>query len=193
MSDRTTEPAAARAVAPVAAARRPHVTTLWRAAPLDRPYFGRGSHWTTSQDAARSFQRWLEATSSVRRAIYRADVRLTDVFQAPPGILLDSSEVAKCVARAWPEGYRWLAVYEAGEWDARLAKQYIYLGHEPITAILASEPARLPVPLGQPVPRPAAVAGGRGAVASVAGEGTAILRAIAWPRLLRIDFNNGKV
>jgi hypothetical protein len=161
MSDLPTEPAAMRTAGPVAATRRPHLTTLWRAAPLDRPYFGRGSHWTTSQDAARSFRRWLETTSSVCRVIYRAEVQLTDVFQAPPGILLDSSEVIRCVARAWPEGYRWVAVYEAGEWDTRLAKQYIYLGDEPITAILAQEPTQLLTPSpSQPFPLPVAAPDG---------------------------------
>lgn len=115
--------------------REPHITTLWRAALREGPYFGRGSHWTTSEDTARGFQRWLEETSSVRRMIYRAEVQLTDVFEAPYEI--DPSEVAKCVAWAWPEGYRWLAFYEAGAWDTRLSKQYVYLCHEPITAALA--------------------------------------------------------
>ena len=116
---------------------RPRITTLWRASLRDGPYFGRGSHWTISEDTARSFQRWLEATSSVHRVIYRAEVQLTDVFEAPYGILLDTSEVAKCVAWAWPEGHRWLAFYAAGAWDTRLTKQYVYLGNEPIAAALA--------------------------------------------------------
>lgn len=116
---------------------RPRITTLWRAAPRDGPYFGRGSHWTTSQDAAHGYRRWLEGTSSVRRVIYRAEVQLTDVFEAPYGVLPDPAEVAKCVAWAWPEGYRWLAFYEAGAWDTRLSKQYVYLGTDPVTAALA--------------------------------------------------------
>ena len=115
----------------------PRVTTLWRASLRDGPYFGRGSHWTISEDTARSFQRWLEATSSVHRVIYRAEVQLTDVFEAPYGVLLDATEVAKCVAWAWPEGHRWLAFYAAGAWDTRLTKQYVYLGNEPIAAALA--------------------------------------------------------
>jgi hypothetical protein len=114
-------------------ARRPRVSTLWRVAPHVRPYFGRGSHWTTSEDSARGLQRWLEETSPVRRVIYRAEVQLTDVFEAPPEILLGLSEVARCVALAWPQGYQWLTFYEAGEWDSRLAKQYVYLGCDPIT------------------------------------------------------------
>jgi hypothetical protein len=117
--------------------RQPRITTLWRAALRDAPYFGRGSHWTTSEDSARGFQRWLEETSSVRRLIYRAEVQLTGVFEAPSRVLLDPSEVTKCVAWAWPEGYQWLAFYEAGAWDTRLAKQYVYLGHEPVTAAQA--------------------------------------------------------
>jgi hypothetical protein len=117
--------------------RLPRTTTLWRAALRDVPYFGRGSHWTTSEDSARGFQRWLEETSSVRRVIYRAEIRLTDVFEAPSGVLIDPSEVAKCAAWAWPEGYQWLTFYDAGAWDTRLAKQYVYLGREPVTAVPA--------------------------------------------------------
>jgi hypothetical protein len=94
-----------------------------------------GSHWTTSEGSARGFQRWLEETSPVRRAIYRAEVQLTDVFEAPPGILLRLSEVARCVAMAWPQGYRWLTFYEAGEWDSRLIRQYVYLGCDPIPVV----------------------------------------------------------
>ena len=127
--------------------RGPRITTIWRAALRDGPYFGRGSHWTTSEDTARGFQRWLEETSSVRRLIYRAEVQLTDVFEAPYGVLPDPSEVAKCVAWAWPEGYRWLAFYEAGAWDTRLTKQYVYLGNEPIAAALAGWPPQAPATL----------------------------------------------
>jgi len=76
---------------------------------------------------------WLEETSPVRRAIYRAEVQLTDVFEAPPGIFLRVSEVARCVALAWPQGHQWLTFYEAGAWDYRLVKQYVYLGCDPIT------------------------------------------------------------
>jgi hypothetical protein len=114
-------------------ARRPRVSTLWRVAPHVRPYFGRGSHWSTSEDSARGLQRWLEETSHVRRVIYRAEVQLTDVFEAPPGMLLRLSEMTKCVALAWPQGYQWLTLYEAGEWDSRLVRQYVYLGCDPIT------------------------------------------------------------
>ena len=116
-------------------APRPRSSTLWRVAPHVGPYFGRGSHWTTSEDSARGFQYWLEETSPVRRAIYRAEVQLTDVFEAPPGILLRLSEVARCVAMAWPQGYRWLTFYEAGEWDSRLIRQYVYLGCDPIPVL----------------------------------------------------------
>ena len=114
-------------------ARRPRVSTLWRVAPHVGPYFGRGSHWTTSEDSARDLQRWLEETSHVRRVIYRAEVQLTDVFEAPPGMLLRLSEMTKCAALAWPQGYQWLTFDEAGEWDSRLVKQYVYLGCDPIT------------------------------------------------------------
>ena len=114
-------------------ARRPRMSTLWRVAPCVWPYFGRGSHWTTSEDSARSLLCWLEETSPVRRAIYRAEVQLTDVFEAPPGIFLQVSEVARCVALAWPQGHQWLTFYEAGAWDSRLVKQYVYLGCDPIT------------------------------------------------------------
>jgi hypothetical protein len=114
--------------------RGPRTSTLWRVTPDFRPYFGHGSHWTTSQDSARDLQRWREMTSSLRCVIYWAEVQLTDIFEAPPGIRLNSSEVATCVAQAWPEGYRWLAFYEAGEWDSRLAEQYLYLGRDPLMA-----------------------------------------------------------
>ena len=124
-----------KAVAVAVPARRPRSSTLWRVAPHVGPYFGRGSHWTTSEDSARGLQCWLEETSPVRRAIYRAEVQLTDVFEAPPGILLRLSEVARCVAMAWPQGYRWLTFYEAGEWDSRLIRQYVYLGCDPIPVV----------------------------------------------------------
>jgi hypothetical protein len=104
-------------------------------APHVGPYFGRGSHWTTSEDSARGLHCWLEETSPVRRAIYRAEVQLTDVFEAPPGILLRLSEVASCVAMAWPQGYRWLTFHEAGEWDSRLVRQYVYLGCDPVPVV----------------------------------------------------------
>ena len=91
-----------KAVAVAVPARRPRSSTLWRVAPHVGPYFGRGSHWTTSEDSARGLQCWLEETSPVRRAIYRAEVQLTDVFEAPHGILLRLSEVARCVASGIP-------------------------------------------------------------------------------------------
>lgn len=119
---------------PALALRPPRITTLWRAASSDQPYFGRGSHWTTSEEAARGFQRWLEETCSVHRMIYRAEVQLTEVYETPPAILLDSSDVMRCVALAWPEGYRWLAFYGAGEWDPQPAEQYVYLGPDPVRA-----------------------------------------------------------
>jgi len=118
----------------VPAARRPRITTLWRAAAPDSPYFGRGSHWTTSEDAARSFQRWLKVNYSVHRVIYRAEVQLTQVYEPPSWIHLDASDVL-CVALAWPEGYRWLAFHGAGEWDTQSAEQYVYLGPEPVRAV----------------------------------------------------------
>jgi hypothetical protein len=121
MSDLPAHQAARRGIVQAATARLPRITTLWRAAAHDVPYFGRGSHWTTSE----------------HRVIYRAEVYLTDVFEMPAGIPHDSHEVAKCVASAWPEGYRWLAFYQAGEWDTRLAKHYVYLGNDLITAALA--------------------------------------------------------
>lgn len=149
------------AVAAAVPAQRPRNSTLWRVAPQVGPYFGRGSHWTTSEDSARGLQCWLEETSPIRRAIYRAEVQLTDVFEAPPGIPLRPSEVAMCVAMAWPQGYRWLTFYEAGEWDPRLIRQYVYLGCDPIPVMpghrSSAAPGQSPPPYrhagGQPHPR----------------------------------------
>ena len=36
---------------------------------------------------------------------------------------------------AWPQGYRWLTFYEAGEWDSRLIRQYVYLGGDSIPVV----------------------------------------------------------
>lgn len=113
---------------------------LWRAAPHDRPYFGRGSFWTPEEDFAACFAEWASSHPELgHHVVYRAHVEITRLLTYADPISADVVSAAAGMLAA--EGYQWVSFTERGSTDglsprmARLVRtcaQYVYLGAEPI-------------------------------------------------------------
>jgi len=144
------------------------MTTLYRAAPASSPWFGRASFWTTNERFARRFARWLDSLAAISprlavgpHVVYRAEVELDDSIggnhlEFPAGLLLDSGDAIKAAKKqdagpllgALVRGeHTWLSFYERAEpgrmatWEGEtVPRNYVYLGDEPVPAVLA-EPA----------------------------------------------------
>ena len=120
------------------------MTTLYRAAPAENPYFGHLSYWTHSESFARRFRLWLDEHFKDKGpyVIYRADVDLTDILDVPFGAFLNSARVSQFVREHGAElagsRYEWLSFYE-GVFEGNVTRQYVYLGHEPIRAEVLPE------------------------------------------------------
>lgn len=124
----------------------PRTTTVYRAAPVDNPYFGRGSYWTRSLEFAQLFRLWLIETVGGEHEVYRAEVDLTAVHELAGRALSDI--VTASVPLFAEEGHQWLSFLERGSdegVDPGLAslvvteRQYVYLGERPISAVRPSE------------------------------------------------------
>jgi hypothetical protein len=130
------------------------MTTLYRAAPAKDPYFGRASYWSTSEDFACRYARWLDKLAAKHpdiihgpNVVYRADVELDNSpegnhLEFPEQLLLDSVKVTR-VARKHKDGERgtWLSFREGSNgrmavWEGQVVpRNYVYLGDEPVEAV----------------------------------------------------------
>jgi hypothetical protein len=121
------------------------LTTLYRAAPAEDPYFGHGSYWSASADFASGFADWANSRPELahlgRHVIYRAEVELTNVLPfAGPTDPATGSAITDLLAA---EGYQWVSFIERGSVDGlsaemaaltRTCPQYVYLGQAAIAA-----------------------------------------------------------
>lgn len=109
------------------------MTTLWRAAPAESPYFGRGSYWTPSIEFAQRFRLWLDENVGAPNVVYTATVDVADSMDFPFGLQLDSSNVTRRVPQLAAAGYLWVTFHEAA-FEGATVRQYVYLGAQPIQA-----------------------------------------------------------
>jgi hypothetical protein len=122
---------------------------LYRAAEQERPYFGRGSYWSTSLAFVKHYREWADMWHTEPSLIYRLEVRVDDdvdvadlrpAFGSPyarmvypphgvPQRALDDTALNAFAAR----GFRWLVFQDVGLWEGFDAPSYVYLGTEPLT------------------------------------------------------------
>lgn len=111
---------------------------LYRAAPVENPYFGRGSYWTHRLAFAQEFKDWLDGIWVGPHTVYSAEVHLTDLVDFPATRRLPSEVINKRVPDFAAAGAQWITFYE-GVYRGVVDKQYVYLGETPIatTEVLA--------------------------------------------------------
>jgi hypothetical protein len=108
------------------------MTTLWRAAPNDDPYFGRGSSWTPSEAFARRFQLWLMETFGWPHSLYRTETDITGALDLATIMLVDPSKMTERAIETFADaGYRWATFHEKS-FEGTSIRQYIYLGAKPL-------------------------------------------------------------
>lgn len=125
--------------------------TLWRAATVERPWFGYRSFWTPSRSVAYDFGSWLAAPEQQQELqrvkpdwagpvrVYRVEVDWLDEEVndlRPPGAVLplDSGKVLAAADAYAAQGYR-MVLFHEGPYLGRFWPQGVYLGTEALPAV----------------------------------------------------------
>jgi hypothetical protein len=109
---------------------------LWRAAPFENPYFGKGSYWTGSLDFAARFRVWLDVEFPERapHVIYQAAyVDGSRCLTIPFGTPVDSPKITSMLSDFAAHGYLWVTFYER-VYEGLITAQWVYLGDAPLVA-----------------------------------------------------------